>query len=70
MGADEPQAPPQPPQQGSPWWWVPDLGVALIGLLVVGLGVYDHDNQTLLVLGVSTVTAAAGHVLGKQSPTP
>lgn len=69
MGADEPQAPSQP-SQGSPWWWVPDLGVALIGLALVGLGVYDHDNPTLLVLGSSTITAAAGHVLGKQAPTP
>ncbi len=61
--------PPQPSSPG-PWWWVPNVFAMLVGLGLVGLAVYDHDNQSLMVVGTGLVTGAVGHAIGVQSPTP
>lgn len=44
--------------------------MAVIGLLLVGLGVYDHDNSALELLGTGIITSAGGFLIGKQSPVP
>jgi hypothetical protein len=51
-------------------WWIPNAVIVVAGLAIVGLGVYDHDNQALMLVGTGLVSAAAGHMVGKQSPTP
>jgi len=54
----------------NPLWWVPGAVMAVIGLALVGLGVYDHDNQALELLGTGIITSAGGFLIGKQSPVP
>jgi len=49
---------------------VPNVFAMLVGLGLVGLAVYDHDNQSLMVVGTGLVTGAVGHAIGVQSPTP
>jgi hypothetical protein len=65
---------PTPPsglsQPTNSWWWVPGGIVIVAGLAMVALGIYDHDNNTLITLGGSVMTAATGFLIGKQSPTP
>jgi hypothetical protein len=67
MGSPTPSGLPQTPAM---WWWLPNIAFALVGLALVGLGVYDHDNQALVLMGSSTITAAVAHAIGKQSPVP
>lgn len=58
------------PQPSQPLWWVPGAILAVVGLAMVALGVYDHDNQALTTLGASIIASAGGFLVGKQSPTP
>ena len=52
------------------FWWAPGAIVACIGLGLVALGVFDHDNQALMGPGLITIGSAGGFLVGKQSPVP
>ena len=55
---------PSSPSSGP--WWLPNAIVMGIGVILVGIGVYDRDNQALLVLGSSLASAAAGHMIASK----
>lgn len=63
-----PPAPPSP-DRSQPFWWAPYLGAAFIGLGMIALGVYDHDNQALTGPGILAAGLGLGVLLGIKIPT-
>lgn len=55
--------------QQTPWWLL-NLAAMVVGVALVGIGVYDHDNQALVTVGTGVITLAVGHALGVQQPVP
>jgi hypothetical protein len=52
-------------------WWVPNAIVMAAGTSLCVLGVVTKtDTDILVTAGLSAISLATGHVLGKQSPTP
>lgn len=68
-GLPEPSQPTQPGATDKTWW-IPNAIAMASGIALIGLGVYDRDNQALIVLGSSLLTGAAAHAIGVRSPTP
>lgn len=64
-----PSSVPQSGSQGVPWW-IYNVIAAVVGLVLIGLGVYDHDNAVLINLGIFALGGGVGHSIGKVSPTP
>lgn len=74
MSTPSPTPPPAVPvpqngSQGVPWW-IYNVIAGVVGLALIGLGIYDHDNQVLMDLGILMLGGAGGHSIGKVSPTP
>lgn len=64
-----PSSVPQNGSQSVPWW-IYNVIAAVVGLVMVALGIYDHDNQALMLVGVGILGGGVGHSIGKVSPTP